>query len=99
SPSSSSLKVPDTYSQNMTGLGLNSPVTDNNGLTVFTVGHLTPKQTQMASNTNNTSMTQPLNSSSQVPHVENTLTQRGSNTMRVHRSTFIPAWSIPPKVL
>lgn len=83
------------YSQNIPDTMINLQPSDN-GLTVLTVGHLTPRQSQSSplpiAISNN-------NGNSSIPHIDNTSPQRASNTMRVHRSTFVPAWSVPPKVL
>jgi osomolarity two-component system response regulator SKN7 len=91
--------ISNEYSHNIPDTMINLHPSDN-GLTVLTVGHLTPRQSQSSS----TSSLLPVamssnNGNSSIPHIDNTSPQRASNTMRVHRSTFVPAWSVPPKVL
>ncbi|CAG8548546.1 18862_t:CDS:2, partial [Racocetra persica] len=79
--------VPDVMFNNM--------VTSDN-LTVVTFGHLSPKQSHASSSSNIIPVSNA--SSSNVLRVGNT-SQHASNSMRVHRSTFVPVWSVPPKVL
>jgi len=95
--STSSASQSAEYSHNVSDTMLNLQPSDN-GLTVLTVGHLTPKQSQ--SQSSSTSNLFPIaTSNNNIPHIDNTSPQKASNTMRVHRSTFVPAWSVPPKVL
>ncbi|PKY53864.1 hypothetical protein RhiirA4_47244 [Rhizophagus irregularis] len=95
SQSAETINISNEYSQNISDTMINLQPSDN-GLTVLTVGHLTPRQSQSSplpiAISNN-------NGNSSIPHIDNTSPQRASNTMRVHRSTFVPAWSVPPKVL
>lgn len=94
---SSASQSADEYSHNVSDTMINLQPSDN-GLTVLTVGHLTPKQSQ--SQSSSTSNLFPIaTSNNNIPHIDNTSPQKASNTMRVHRSTFVPAWSVPPKVL
>jgi len=63
--------------------------TNHEGLTVFTVGHFTPRAMQ------------PSNSSpSSLPGFPATTKPASVPTsMVVHRSTLVPGWAVPPKVL
>ncbi|CAG8444889.1 5584_t:CDS:10 [Ambispora gerdemannii] len=93
----------NVYARNSTDIGFSGNHTDN-GLTVVTVGHLAPRQqTQSVSLSDNlatASTNTNINSTtSHMPHIDNTLAQRNSKTLRVRRSTFVPVWSVPPKVL
>ncbi|ODQ51440.1 response regulator [Saitoella complicata NRRL Y-17804] len=76
--------------------GQNGP---DGSLRVFTVGHLTPRLPDDTSppldGISNTMNNPP---PSNMPHVNATSDNRG-NTMRIHRSTFVPGWAVPPKVL
>ncbi|KAF0446490.1 hypothetical protein F8M41_002899 [Gigaspora margarita] len=70
-------------------------VMSSDNVTVLTVGHLSPKQSHASSsNIIPVSTASPSN----VSRIDNT-SQNPSNSMRVHRSTLMPAWSVPPKVL
>ncbi|CAG8458712.1 6446_t:CDS:2 [Acaulospora colombiana] len=65
----------------------------NDRLTVLTMGQLMPRQSQsLASNLTPSASTN-------VTCVKKTSPSQGSNTMRVVRNTFVPNWSVPPKVL
>ncbi|OZJ05236.1 hypothetical protein BZG36_02298 [Bifiguratus adelaidae] len=78
-------------------------------LTVFTVGHLTPRKDRPATSNGHPSHVVPdfnlipgaSTESAQDPSVApvQDLSAGGSRKMRVHRGTFIPGWSVPPKVL
>ncbi|GBB89223.1 hypothetical protein RclHR1_01590028 [Rhizophagus clarus] len=93
------INISNEYSHNIPDTMINLHPSDN-GLTVLTVGHLTPRQSQSSSTPNLLPIAiSSNNSNSSIPHIDNTSPQRASNTMRVHRSTFVPAWSVPPKVL
>jgi osomolarity two-component system, response regulator SKN7 len=96
-PTSAASQSVDEYSHNMPDTMINLQPSDN-GLTVLTVGHLTPKHSQ-SSTTSNLFPIATSNNNNNIPHIDNTSPQKASNTMRVHRSTFVPAWSVPPKVL
>jgi len=91
SQSIETINTSNEYSQNLSDT-INLQHSDN-GLTVFTVGHLTPRQ-QTSSTPNLLPASN--NDNSCIPHIDNTSPQRASNTMRVHRGTFVPAWSVPP---
>ncbi|CAI2179606.1 17003_t:CDS:2 [Funneliformis geosporum] len=97
SQSTEAVNITNEYSHNLTNTM--SLQHSDNGLTVFTVGHLKPRQTQSTSTPNLLPVSSSNNGNSSIPHIDNTSPQRASNTMRVHRSTFVPAWSVPPKVL
>ncbi|RIA95968.1 HSF-type DNA-binding-domain-containing protein [Glomus cerebriforme] len=94
------INISNGYSSNNVSDTMINLHPSDNGLTVLTVGHLTPRQSQSSSTTNLLPVAiSNNNSNSSIPHIDNTSPQRASNTMRVHRSTFVPAWSVPPKVL
>ncbi|CAG8485191.1 6377_t:CDS:2 [Ambispora leptoticha] len=107
SSSALSLQMQDNnvYARNSTDIGFNGSHTDNNGLTVVTVGHLAPRQqTQSVPLSDNlatasTTTTNINSTASHMPHIDNTSAQRDSKTLRVRRSTVVPVWSVPPKVL
>lgn len=62
------------------------------GLTVVTVGHLQPKNMSTSyTPSNNTGTSQPSTSAAARPSSD--------KTMRIHRKTYIPGWSVPPRVL
>jgi PleD family two-component response regulator len=62
------------------------------GLTVVTVGHLQPKNMSASyTQSNNASTSQASTSAAARPSSD--------KTMRIHRKTYIPGWSVPPRVL
>jgi hypothetical protein len=62
------------------------------GLTVVTVGHLQPKNMSASyTPSNNASTSQASTSAAARPSSD--------KTMRIHRKTYIPGWSVPPRVL
>lgn len=76
------------------GINLLANSKNSEGLTVVTLGHLQPKNMAPPYTTPNDS------TSSGQAYTSSTATGPSSdNTMRVHRKTYIPGWSVPPRVL
>ncbi|KAG9286024.1 hypothetical protein G9A89_022700 [Geosiphon pyriformis] len=92
------IQMSENYSQNSSEHAIN-PTYSDSGLTVVTVGHLTPRQTHAVPNPESVTKSTSSLPTPHVPHIDNTITKRDSNTLRVRRSTFVPVWSVPPKVL
>jgi len=64
------------------------------GLRVFTVGHLAPRRSEDPS----TSLDNSNSASMPTSHFTDAESRNG-NSLRVTRSTFIPGWAVPPRVL
>lgn len=80
--------------KNFAGLNVLANSKNAEGLTVVTLGHLQPKN-MSTSYTPSNELAQ-----SGQPSTSTTASEIPSdNTMRVHRKTFIPGWSVPPRVL
>jgi CheY-like chemotaxis protein len=80
--------------KNFANLNVLANSKNTEGLTVVTLGHLQPKNMS----TSYTPSNEP--SQSGQPSTSATASDTPSdNTMRVHRKTFIPGWSVPPRVL
>ncbi|KAJ2957412.1 hypothetical protein NQZ79_g6862 [Umbelopsis isabellina] len=80
--------------KNFAGLNVLANTKNAEGLTVVTLGHLQPKHMS----TSYTPTNEPAQSGQ--PSTSATASDASSdNTMRVHRKTFIPGWSVPPRVL
>ncbi|KAI8578240.1 hypothetical protein K450DRAFT_247899 [Umbelopsis ramanniana AG] len=77
----------DTKGTNILGNSKNA-----DGLTVVTVGHLQPKNMSPSyTPSNNASTSQASTTAAARP--------ASDKTMRIHRKTYIPGWSVPPRVL
>jgi osomolarity two-component system, response regulator SKN7 len=89
------MMLPERGSAETINLGASAPRKTADGLTVVTVGHLAPKNTPPGTfgypvlNTTN---------SSQETSVAST-SGAGNGKVRVHRTTYVPGWSVPPRVL
>jgi osomolarity two-component system response regulator SKN7 len=76
------------------GINLLANSKNSEGLTVVTLGHLQPKNMAPPYTTPNDST-----SSGQACTSSTATGPSSDNTMRVHRKTYIPGWSVPPRVL
>jgi hypothetical protein len=89
------MMAPERLSSESINLGASAPRKTADGLTVVTVGHLAPKNTPPGTfgypvfNTTNTSQETSVASTSST----------GNGKVRVHRTTYVPGWSVPPRVL
>ncbi|KIY43027.1 hypothetical protein FISHEDRAFT_17562, partial [Fistulina hepatica ATCC 64428] len=69
------------------------------GLQVYTVGHLMPRSSATTpSDWPNTSSSSPTMKKASSPKTASSSTG-GSQKLRVRRSTFVPGWAVPPRVL
>jgi len=81
--------------KNMSGLNVLANSKNSEGLTVVTLGHLQPKNmTPPYTPSNDTISSGPAATPSTSASASSS-----DNTMRVHRKTFVPGWSVPPRVL
>lgn len=89
------LMLPERGSAETINLGASAPRKTADGLTVVTVGHLAPKNTPPGTfgypvlNSTNSSQETSMASASGA----------GNGKVRVHRTTYVPGWSVPPRVL
>ncbi|KAG2178299.1 hypothetical protein INT44_001449, partial [Umbelopsis vinacea] len=88
--------LPERGSSETINLGASAPRKTADGLTVVTVGHLAPKNTPPGT------FGYPVlsaSNSSQETSVASTTSGAGNGKVRVHRTTYVPGWSVPPRVL
>lgn len=62
---------------------------NNSGLRVFTVGHLTPRKSE-----DDGGVLGLPDEPHDMPHVDSTSASPRRNSIRVHRSTFVPGWAV-----
>ena len=90
---------PERGSAETINLGASAPRKTADGLTVVTVGHLAPKSTSTSTfgypavNSTNGSQGTAVASTSAAGSAA------GNGKVRVHRTTYVPGWSVPPRVL
>lgn len=89
------MMLPERGSAETINLGASAPRKTADGLTVVTVGHLAPKNTAPG-----TFGYPALNSTSARQETAVASTSAAANgKVRVHRTTYVPGWSVPPRVL